>query len=139
MDYRCPVCTADLGKRRFGQAIMIKMTTQCSHCNSVLHLNVHRSETIVVAINFAVIVVLAAFAYWFQSRDLVLVAVGAAMAGAAALPLLERSYLRSWPRYASIIGSPDPSGKQAVDAVAGSSLARCGGEQQASGRNQRES
>ena len=79
------------------------MSIECSHCKSVIHLNIHRSETIIVLLNFAVIVVLAVFAYWFQSRGLVLVAVGAAMVGAATLPLLERIYLRTWPRYASIV------------------------------------
>ena len=63
MDYRCPACRADLGKRRLSQSIVAKMSTQCSHCNSVIHLNVHPLETVVVMLNFAVIVVLAAFAW----------------------------------------------------------------------------
>lgn len=107
MDYRCPVCTAEQGKRRFDQSILIKMATQCPRCNSVLHLNVHRSETIVVGIDFAAIIALAAFAYWFQSGRAALLAVGAAMAGAAALPLLERTYLRTWPRYVSAAAGTD--------------------------------
>ena len=108
MDYRCPVCEADLGKRKLSQAVITRMSIECSHCKSVIHLNIHRAETIIVLLNFAVIVVLAVFAYWFQSRGLVLVAVGAAMVGAAALPLLERIYLRTWPRYASNVQSPKP-------------------------------
>jgi len=78
MDYRCPVCPADLGKRRLGQAILIKMAIECSHCKSVLYLNVHRVETIIVVINFAAIVVLAAFAYWFESKGMVRAAFDAA-------------------------------------------------------------
>ena len=103
MDYRCPVCRADLGKRKLSQTIAPRMAIECSRCKSVIHLNVHRAETIIVLLNFAVIVALAAFAYWFQSRGMVLVAVGAALVGASALPLLERTYLRTWPRYVSAV------------------------------------
>lgn len=108
MDYRCPVCRTDLGKRRLSQAIAPRMAIECSHCNSVIRLNVHRAETVVVLLNFAIIVVLAVFAYWFQSRGLVLVAVGAAMVGASALPLLERTILRNWPRYVPTARNTDP-------------------------------
>lgn len=108
MDYRCPACRADLGKRRLSQAIAPRMTIECSHCKSVIRLNIHRAETIIVLLNFAIIVVLAVFAYWFQSRGLVLVAFGAAMVGASALPLLERTALRTWPRYASTVQGSDP-------------------------------
>lgn len=108
MDYRCPVCTLDLGKRRLGQAILVKMAIECSHCKSALYLNVHRIETVVVVINFTAIVVLAAFAYWLQSKGMVLVAVGAATAGAAAMPVLERTWLRNWPRYRSSAAQPEP-------------------------------
>ena len=84
------------------------MEIDCSHCKGTIRLNVHRAEEIVVLLDFAAIIVLAAFAYWFQSRGLVLAALGAAMVGALALPLLERTYLRTWPRYATIVRSPDP-------------------------------
>jgi predicted ferric reductase len=83
------------------------MEIDCSHCKSTIRLNVHRAEAIVVLLDFGMIIVLAAFAYWFQSQGLVLAALGAAMVGALALPLLERTYLRTWPRYASIVKSPD--------------------------------
>lgn len=84
------------------------MEIDCSHCKSTIRLNVHRAETIIVLLNFGTIIVLAAFAYWFQSQGLVLSALGAAMVGALALPVLEQTYLRTWPRYASIVQSPDP-------------------------------
>jgi hypothetical protein len=80
------------------------MEIECSHCKSGIRLNVHRVEEIVVLLSFGTVAALAAFAYWFQSRGLVLTALGAAMLGALALPLLEQTYLRSWPRYATIRG-----------------------------------
>jgi len=103
MDYRCPVCRENIAKRRLSQTVMLGLEIECPRCNSVVRHNIHRAETIIVLLDFAAIIVLAAFAYWFQSRGLVLVAVGAAMVGAATLPLLERIYLRTWPRYASIV------------------------------------
>src|SRR3990167_5160409 len=108
MDYRCPVCRENIAKRRLSQMVMLKLEIECPRCNSVVRHNIHRAETIIVLLDFAAIIVLAAFAYWFQSRGLVVVAVGAAMAGASALPLLERTYLRTWPRYAAIAQSPEP-------------------------------
>jgi len=108
MDYRCPVCRENIAKRRLSQTVMLGLEIECPRCNSVVRHNIHRAETIIVLLNFAVILVLAVFAYWFQSRGLVLVAVGAALVGAAASPLLERTYLRTWPRYASIVQRPKP-------------------------------
>jgi hypothetical protein len=99
MDYRCPLCSANLGKRKLTQAIVARMESECSSCMGLLRLNVHRAESIVVVLGFAAIVVLAALAYRTQSHDLALAAFGAAMAGALALPLLESTYLRNWPRY----------------------------------------
>ena len=101
MDYRCPVCRANLGTRRLSQAVVTRMDIDCSHCKSTIHLNVHRAEEIIVLLGFGAIVVFAGCAYWFESQGLALCAFGAAMAGALALPLLERTYLRTWPRYAS--------------------------------------
>jgi hypothetical protein len=84
------------------------MEIDCSHCKSTIRLNVHRAEEIVVLLSFGTIIVLAAFAYWFESQGLVLSALGAAMMGALALPLLEQTYLRTWPRYASSVQRPKP-------------------------------
>lgn len=101
MDYRCPVCAADLGRRnKLTQAVVVRMEIECSHCNSAIRLNVHRAEEIVVLLGFGTVVALAASAYWSQSQGLVIAALGAAMLGALALPVLERIYLRTWPRYA---------------------------------------
>ena len=56
---------------------------------------------------FGTVTTLAAFAYWLQNQSLVLFAFGAAMGGALALPLLEHTYLRTWPRYVSTVQSPN--------------------------------
>jgi hypothetical protein len=84
------------------------MEIDCAHCKNTIRLNVHRAEEIIVLLSFGTIVVLAAFAYWFENQGLAISALGAAMAGALALPLLEKTYLRTWPRYAAIVRSPDP-------------------------------
>jgi hypothetical protein len=108
MDHRCPVCRKAIIKRGLSHTVMVKLEIECPHCKSVVAYNIHRVENMVVLLNFAAIVLLAAFAYWFQSRSLVLVAVGVALVGAAALPVLERTYLRTWPRYAAIENNPQP-------------------------------
>lgn len=84
------------------------MELECSHCRSKIHLNVHRAEEITVLLSFGTVVVLAACAYWLDSRALMLAAFGAAMLGALALPSLERTYLRTWPRYAASTPRPNP-------------------------------
>jgi DNA-directed RNA polymerase subunit RPC12/RpoP len=102
MDYRCPVCRANLAKRRLSEAVIARMEIDCAHCKSTIRLNVHRAEAMVVFLGFGAFAVLAALAYLLQSHGLMLLAFGAAMLGALALPLLERTWLRAWPRYASI-------------------------------------
>jgi len=108
MDYRCPVCREIIPKRRLSETVMLKLEIECPRCKSVVRHNIHRVENTIVLSNFAAIIAAAAFAYWFQSRDLALVAFGVAMLGAAALPVLERTYLRSWPRYVAIDQQTDP-------------------------------
>jgi DNA-directed RNA polymerase subunit RPC12/RpoP len=103
MDKRCPICRADLGARKLSQAIVARMEIDCPHCMSRVRLNYHWTEVIAVFLGFGAFVVLAALAYRLQSQGLMLFAFGAAMAGALALPVLERTYLRSWPRYAPIL------------------------------------
>ena len=99
MDYRCPVCNIDLRSRKLSQAIVARMQIDCSHCYSTIRVNVHRAEVAVVLLSFGSIGLLAMSSYWLQSRVLALLAFGVAMIGALALPLLEKIFLRSWPRY----------------------------------------
>ena len=102
MDYRCPICRMNLERRRLSHAIVARMEMDCSHCRNTIRLNVHRTETLVILLNFGSIVLLGALAYLYQSRELVVVTLATAMLGAAAVPLLERTWLRSWPRYAPL-------------------------------------
>jgi DNA-directed RNA polymerase subunit RPC12/RpoP len=102
VDYRCPDCRANLAKRRLSEAVIARMEIDCSNCKRRIRLNVHRAEAMVLLLGFGAFVVLAALAYWLQSHGLMLLAFGTAMASALAMPLLERTWLRAWPRYASI-------------------------------------
>ena len=102
MDHRCPVCRADLGRRRLSQAIVARMEIDCSNCKSRLRLNIHRAETLVVMISFGILVALGLLIYWLRSEALALAALGAALVGSLALPLLERTWLRAWPRYSPV-------------------------------------
>ena len=102
MDFRCPLCGHDLGRRKLTQAVIARMEIDCARCAGRIQLNVHRAEMVLVILSFAAFVVLAALAFWLQDQPLMLAAFAVAMAGAAALPLLERTYLRRWPRYAAI-------------------------------------
>jgi DNA-directed RNA polymerase subunit RPC12/RpoP len=108
MDYRCPVCRANLAKRKLTQAVVVRMEIDCSHCNSTIRHNFHWAEVMIALLGFGTFVVLAALAYRLQSHYLMLFAFGTAMASALALPLLERIWLRSWPRYAPTVPSPKP-------------------------------
>ena len=100
MDHRCPLCAGSLAKRKLTQSIVARMEIDCSHCKGSIRLNLHWAEVIVLLLSFGTFAVLVALAYALQSQGLALMAFGTAMAGALALPLLERTFLRSWPRYA---------------------------------------
>ncbi len=106
MDHRCPLCRRNLAQRKLSQAVMTRMEIDCPHCLNRIRLNVHPAESILVLLNFGVVIVLAALAYGYRSQGLALAAFGAVMAGALALPLLENIYLRNWPRYAAMSGRP---------------------------------
>lgn len=107
MDYRCPVCRMNIAKRKLSQTVLVGLEIECPHCKNVVRHNVHRIEAVLIMTNFAALLILAVLAYWLQSRDLVVVVVLTAMLGAAALPLLEHTYLRSWPRYARLAPKPE--------------------------------
>jgi hypothetical protein len=81
--------------------VVASMNSDCAKCKGRIKLNVHPAETLLVVVSFAAMVAFGALAYWRRSEGLALLVFASAMAGAAAVPLLERTYLRRWPRYVS--------------------------------------
>ena len=106
MDYRCPLCRNIIIRRRLSQTVMLGLEIECPHCKRLIRHNVHRAETFIIMLNFAAILVLGVFAYRLRSQGLLIATLGVAMAGAAALPLIEHTLLRNWPRYAAIDHEP---------------------------------
>lgn len=111
MDHRCPLCGRDLSGRRLSQAIIARMEIDCPHCKRRIRVNVHRLEEALLLSTLAGFVLLAALGYWLERESFYLAAFAAAMLGAAALPLAERIWLRTWPRYVpmpdGVRNSPD--------------------------------
>lgn len=99
MNYRCPHCGQDLATRKLGRALIARMEIDCPRCQRRLRLNLHPAETAVVLAASAAFVALAALAYQRQSQGLLLAALVAGGAGMGAVYLLERRWLRDWPRY----------------------------------------
>lgn len=102
MDHRCPECGASLARRKLVHAVVARIEIDCEHCKRRIRLNIHPLESAVVTANFAVVLVLGALAYWFQTQELMLWTLAAALFAGVAVPLLERTVLRDWPRYARI-------------------------------------
>ena len=100
MDYRCPFCGKEVRNRKLAQSIVARMEIDCPHCRSRIRLNVHRAEEALVFLVFAALALLAALTVWSRSQSLALVVLAVAALAAAALPVLERTYLRDWLRYA---------------------------------------
>jgi len=99
MDYRCPLCGADLAKSKPARSLIARMNVDCPRCLGRLQVNVHRAETVLVLASVAGGVALAALAYARQSQGLLLAALGLGMAGAAVIYVAERTWLRAWPRF----------------------------------------
>ncbi len=110
MDYRCPICGKEIVKRKPIHSIVTQMEIDCPHCKGRVQLNVHRAEVAIVLLAFSAIAVLAALAYGFgsQGQNVVLGALAVAGLGVAALPVLERTWLRNWPRYIPVARIPRP-------------------------------
>lgn len=99
MDYRCPQCARDLATSKPVRSLIARMDADCPHCLARLEVNVHRAETLLVLGTVSGCVALAALAYLRQDQELLLAALGAGMAGAAAVYLTERTALRAWRRF----------------------------------------
>lgn len=75
------------------------MEVDCPRCQRRLRLNLHPLETWVVLAGAGVFVGLALLAYWQQSHGLLLAALALGVAAMGAVHVLERHWLRDWPRY----------------------------------------
>jgi DNA-directed RNA polymerase subunit RPC12/RpoP len=106
MDYRCPLCGADLAQSKPARSLIARMNVDCPRCLGRLQMNVHRAETTLVLASVAGCVGLAALAYARHSQGLLLAALGLGMAGAAAIYGIERTWLRDWPRFRARESTP---------------------------------
>jgi len=106
MDYRCPNCSKDLATRKLLQSVIARWEIDCRFCGGRIRLNLHPLELKVVTLSFALFVALAVLAWRLESNLLTLLALCAGAGGAVALPILERTRLRTWARYASLARRP---------------------------------
>jgi DNA-directed RNA polymerase subunit RPC12/RpoP len=104
MDYRCPCCGKDLGTRKRVHAIIAQMESDCPRCAGRIRLNIHPLEQKIVIFSWGLFLVLVLLAYLLKSQLLILLALTAGMAAPAVLPVLERTWLRSWARYVPASG-----------------------------------
>jgi DNA-directed RNA polymerase subunit RPC12/RpoP len=104
MDYRCPCCGKDLRSRKLVHAVISRMEMDCTHCNKRIRLNLHPLEEKIVFASFGLFLILVLLAYLLKSQMLILLALTAGMAAPAVLPMLERTWLRSWARYVPASG-----------------------------------
>ncbi|HEX2200070.1 MAG TPA: hypothetical protein VHG88_15835 [Burkholderiales bacterium] len=102
MDHRCPHCNRDLTARRLSQPIIARLEVDCRYCKRRIKVNVHRAEEVLIFATLAGFLLCAGLGYALDRQGLYAVAFGVAMAGAGALPLAERVWLRTWRRYVPI-------------------------------------
>jgi hypothetical protein len=101
VDNRCPLCGRDLGRRKLAHSVIARMDVDCPHCAGRLSLNVHRAERAIVLLGTAAVLALAVLSYAEQRQALLLAALAAGAAAGTAMFVVERFWLRAWPRYAA--------------------------------------
>jgi hypothetical protein len=106
MDHRCPLCGSPLTGRKLSQPIIARAEIDCPFCKGRLKVNLHPAEEAVVLATLAGFLLLAGLGYALGREGLYVLAFAVAMLGAGALPVLERFWLRAWPRY---LPKEDPS------------------------------
>jgi hypothetical protein len=112
MDHRCPLCGRDLATRRLSQAVIARAEIDCPSCKGRLKVNVHPVEEVLTFATLAGFLLFAGLGYGLQREGLYFAAFAFAMLGASALPLAERVWLRTWPRYVSAQGGQTAAGKR---------------------------
>lgn len=99
MDYACPACGENLKRRKLSQSIIAKMEIDCPKCMARLQLNLHGVESAALIGSFATFVALGLLAYRTQSQALFFIAAVGGASGLAITQVLERTWLKGWPRY----------------------------------------
>jgi hypothetical protein len=99
MDNRCPICGEDLGRRKLAYSIVARLDVDCPHCHGGLTVHVHPAERFLMLGGTGAALALAVASYAEQSQRLMLAAVVAGMAAGGAMWVLDRIWLRAWPRY----------------------------------------
>ena len=102
MDHRCPLCARPLTMRKLTQPIIARAEVDCPLCKGRIKVNLHPAEEAVVLGTLGAFLACAGLGWWLGREGLYVAAVGVAMIGAAFLPLLERFWLRDWPRYVKL-------------------------------------
>lgn len=99
MDHRCPACSANLKQRKVAGAVIAKMEIDCPACGSRIRLNLHGTEVLAWVVHFAALGVAIVGGYLFQNKEVMVGGIVAAAIAALATRVLDRTYLRAWPRY----------------------------------------
>jgi hypothetical protein len=94
--------------RKLTQPIIARAEIDCPFCKGRLKVNLHPAEEAITLGTLAGFLLLAALGYWLGREALYVAAVGVAMLGAAALPVLERLWLATWPRYVKPKSGSEP-------------------------------
>jgi hypothetical protein len=101
VDYRCPNCGRDLATRKLALAVIVKMETDCPGCLQRLTMNIHAAESASTLLFSGGFVGLVLAGVAFERNALVGAGVVVGLAGGLAGYLIERVWLRAWPRYRS--------------------------------------
>jgi len=99
MDFRCPNCGRDLAKRKLAFSIIAKMEVDCPGCMQRLRMNIHQVESAVTTLFSIGFVGMLLAGILLERQELIGIGIVVGLAGGAASFLVERLYLRSWPRY----------------------------------------
>ena len=110
MDYRCPSCGENLGTRKRANAVLTKMEVDCPKCSRRLQLNIHSIESAAMILYCVGFVGLVALGYLLDRRGLLVTGILVGLAGWVGMHALERTCLRTWPRYTA---KPPQGGSQA--------------------------
>jgi DNA-directed RNA polymerase subunit RPC12/RpoP len=99
LDYRCPNCGKDLAKRKLALSIIAKMEIDCPGCMQRLSMNIHQVEsaaTLLFSLGFVGMLLVGILR---ERHEVIGIGIVIGLLGGVASFLVERVYLREWPRY----------------------------------------